>query len=192
MPEAIMMKVSRGNMCLDMNNRKMFAGTEFACVGRKPKGSKYGDREVPTDIVEDWMKNGFCEPLRHGEHSAPNPMSVDDTRSASNPVPVPAPTPDDKPTPQSHVIVTEQGVRSSDSPERPTAPRVEAPISPWMFDPQGLEGKSLEDLNAMIGERLDDNERRQFSGYASIPEAVAHLSQDFKSGSGARVTQAKG
>lgn len=57
-------------------------------------------------------------------------------------------------------------------PPPPPAPDSRVPV--FVFDPKTLAGKSLEELNVMLGER------GHTTPYAKIEEAVAHLSRDFK------------
>lgn len=50
-----------------------------------------------------------------------------------------------------------------------------APTTPWTFDPIGLKGKSLDELNVMVAERQKDGPK-----FESVVEAVAFLTQDFQ------------
>lgn len=53
--------------------------------------------------------------------------------------------------------------------------------SGWTLDPALLAGKSVDELNAMIAERLTDAEREPFlaNPFASAEEAIEMLSSDF-------------
>lgn len=48
----------------------------------------------------------------------------------------------------------------------------------WMLTAEQLEGKEVEELNAMIVERMNDEEKEGFDGMETVEEAVAYLGQD--------------
>lgn len=180
------MKVAAGGSCLDMNRNHMPSGTEFDIVEPLPKGQNYGDRQIPKKVADDWVQSGYAEPLQDGERSAPSMDATDYRERHADPAAtLPAPKKDD--TPQV-TVVSESGVQSHA--QARVAPPVQTAPSPWTFNPVELGEMDLENLNATIAGRLDDQQRQNFSPYASREEAIRHLSQDFQGGDRAAGTAA--
>jgi hypothetical protein len=79
-------------------------------------------------------------------------------------------------------VNTSDGIVSSITPPRPdTPPAAPEPVGStvgWNFSDDAVEGKSLDELNVMIVERLPADERESFEAYETEAEAKAHLQQD--------------
>ena len=77
------------------------------------------------------------------------------------------------------------GIRTSvkiNSPAKVPSNEPRSDVSQWTLDPVTLQGKSLDDLNVMIAERMPDADRDAFldnNGASSTKEAIALLSKDY-------------
>ena len=208
------MKVAKGGSCFDMNRKLMYEGTVFEVVEKiiAPKGerAKYGPRQVTKETAEDWVKSGYAVPLQDHEESAPRPNAVNEAETTSMPtlrspadIPgqniAPPVTTNIGPVPAPVVEVTQAGVGMAGqgtapgvvvSPRADQQPPVDTPVSPWVLDPESLEGITLETGNSMIAGRMSPAQAKLFTPFETVLETIRYLSQDYEpTSAGVQVTR---
>lgn len=177
----MLMRVKPGGSCMNMHRKQMVAGTVFEAVPRTVDNA-YGEKQVPKDVADDWVRNGYAEPLNHGQHSDADPLDLDTQRHRLPGIPMAKDEKGDLYTPE--ILVDQEGVKQKPYSTRDRIEIGSTPttaISPWTFDPNSLQDKSLDDLNAMIFDRLQPEDQKQFGAYQSPAEAIRHLSQNWES-----------
>lgn len=129
------------------------------------EGSMLPSDYAPKKVIEDHVKSRHVTPIGSAEQAR-----IEASRYAPGVDPA-VPT----------MSEDEQGVKTSagdvhgrsltKGPANPA--RVEN--SPWTLDPDGLKGKSLDELNVLIQERAQED----IQPMDTVEEAVAFLSQDY-------------
>ncbi len=125
-------------------------------------GTEFKENEIPKIGLLDAIKSGYAVLV-----GAPEPVEAPDAAPALKP---------DNP-----VVEMTAPLKSAGAPVEVKV--IDVPVKSndaianggWNFDPAALAGKSLDQLNAMIVER----DAAQM-GMATVEEATAFLSQDFK------------
>lgn len=126
--------------------------------------------------LEDAIRDGYIEPLGSVQHIDSELIAP----GVRNPAPLKADNTDNRTsTPDSLTVQTSDGaVVESKSP----APAVAQPTPPsgnrWTFDANELAGKSLDDLNVLVLENMNDDERENFEGFGTTEDAIAFLTSE--------------
>lgn len=139
-------------------------------------GAVVPDGALTKKQIEEHVNSGFLEPTVTRQ-SFENDTLVENAPGMVPPTPIK--TEDEVESYDDRAIrVSGRPIKTEMRPAKSLKVSANAPVSkssPWILNPAGLEGKSLEELNVMVLERS-----KTIAAFETKEEAIAQLSQDFE------------